>query len=119
MFNIFEDGNSERQTVYVGSFDDLKTQKIKRLGGIPVDLLERTFGKSFDGTITGFIEPTREGDRSKVAGPVSSHVFLSSKSALLSRYYRHCFILIIANDKCFPKWQHIRDLNLSRLQKIF
>lgn len=70
VFNVFEDSIGERQTVFVGSFDDLKTQSIKQLGGIPVDQLQRFFGKSFDGTITGFIEPTSKGERLKLGDKV-------------------------------------------------
>ena len=71
VFNIFEDGNGERQTVYVGSFDDLKTQDIKQLGGIPVQQLEKAFGQSFDGTITGFVDRASKGQTPQLADPVS------------------------------------------------
>lgn len=57
VYNIFADSSGERQRVFVGNFRDLRTQKIKALGGISIDALERAYGKSFDGTMTGFAAP--------------------------------------------------------------
>jgi len=56
VFNIFGDKSGERQTVYVGSMNDLQTLKIQQLGGIPVSQLRKALGKNFDGTITGFTQ---------------------------------------------------------------
>ena len=70
VFNIFEDGEGDRQTVFVGSFDDLKTQDIKQLGGIPVEQLEKSFGKTFDGTVTGFVDRAPKGEAPRLASPV-------------------------------------------------
>ena len=57
VYNLFEDESGERQRVFVGTFQDLKSQKIKQLGGIPVEKLRKAFGESFDGTVTGFDVP--------------------------------------------------------------
>lgn len=61
MYNLFDDGSGERQTVFVGTFQQLKTQKIKELGGIPVERLRKAFGEAFDGTVTGFDAPALQG----------------------------------------------------------
>ena len=60
----------------MGSFDDLKTQEIKQLGGIPVQQLEKSFGKTFDGTITGFVDRASKGQVPKLADPVSLSIFM-------------------------------------------
>lgn len=84
VFNVFEDNSGDRQTVFVGSFDDLRTQEIKELGGIPVEQLERSFGKSFDGTITGFVDPAKKGEAIKLPRAVSSsHSFPYPLTSLL------------------------------------
>ena len=84
VFNVFEDRDGERQTVYVGSFDDLKTQDIKQLGGIPVKQLEKSFGKSFDGTITGFVDRASKGQAPKLSDPVSRLLLTATSSLLMS-----------------------------------
>lgn len=72
IFNVFEETPGERETVYVGRLEDLRTQDIRQLGGIPVDQMEKAFGKSFDGTITGFVDPVKNGQLpEKSLDPVS------------------------------------------------
>ena len=66
MYNIFADGSGQRQQVFVGTFQDLTSQKIKSLGGIPLRTLQKAYGKAFDGTITGFRSAAPAGQAPKV-----------------------------------------------------
>jgi len=71
VFNIFGDKSGERQTVYVGSMNDLQTLKIQQLGGIPVSQLRKALGKNFDGTITGFTQAAPPEEAPKMSDFVS------------------------------------------------
>jgi hypothetical protein len=54
MYNVYIDRNEQEQRVYVGDIHDLATFKLKSIGGISVDDLERASNGRFNGVITAF-----------------------------------------------------------------
>lgn len=54
VYNVYLDRNGEEQRRYVGDIRDVGTFKVKDMGGISVERLQRASRGRFDGTITAF-----------------------------------------------------------------
>ncbi|EIE25318.1 hypothetical protein COCSUDRAFT_61541 [Coccomyxa subellipsoidea C-169] len=54
VYNVFLDKNGEEQRRYVGDIRDVRSFRVKDLGGISVDRLQRASKGRFDGTVTAF-----------------------------------------------------------------
>ncbi len=54
VYNVFLDKNGEEQRRYVGDIRDVRTFRVKDLGGISVERLQRASKGRFDGSLTAF-----------------------------------------------------------------
>lgn len=54
VYNVFLDKNGEEQRRYVGDIRDVRSFRVKDLGGISVERLQRASKGRFDGTVTAF-----------------------------------------------------------------
>lgn len=96
VYNVFLDKNGEEQRRYVGDIRDVRSFKVKDLGGISVERLQRASKGRFDGTVTAFpddkyaipLPPNTPLYKNKVCRECLAHVHIPSQRPILRRFFR-------------------------------